>query len=229
MKRRQYRIGSVVLPAMVLLAGVGLESAALAERLATSTRVETGPIPMAAEIPPLNLAEPGEGAHRVEAQRLPDVEGRARPGRDPELDTVHDRLHHGDADGAAGAVLGFSTAGVAAGSPAPARATLMSHCCSSALIRTSYSSSWDCSTMIVQASLMASRMSSMHPEVTPRELRPLPISLRARPIDSEVLGKHTASSRFTMPPSCSRRWRGSSRPMIQTNRVPWNLLGVETP
>ena len=56
--------GLVVAPGPVadLLAGAGLERAALAERLTRAGAVETGPIPMAAEIPPLVLAEPGEGA-----------------------------------------------------------------------------------------------------------------------------------------------------------------------
>ena len=49
-------------PVADLLAGAGLEPAALAERLTRAGAVETGPIPMAAEIPPLDLAEPGEGA-----------------------------------------------------------------------------------------------------------------------------------------------------------------------
>jgi thiamine-phosphate pyrophosphorylase len=61
-----------------LLREGGLQSQALAERLIQATRAESGPLPPAPEIPPLDLAEPGGG---VDLGRILDASAnRAREG-----------------------------------------------------------------------------------------------------------------------------------------------------
>ena len=65
-------------PIADLLRSVGLELAAVRDRLAEVTAVDAGPLPMADDIPPLDLAEPGGG---VDLGRILDASAnRAREG-----------------------------------------------------------------------------------------------------------------------------------------------------